>query len=62
MGMLENRVPKRKFGCKKDDVTGDWRKLYNERLQKTVLKRHAVGIYYALWLPLHKSIFLNSAL
>jgi hypothetical protein len=27
------RVPRRIFGPKKDDVTGEWRKLHNEELQ-----------------------------
>jgi hypothetical protein len=30
--MLENRVLRRIFGPKRDDVTGDWRKLHNEEL------------------------------
>jgi hypothetical protein len=28
--VLENSVLKRIFGPKRDEVTGDWRKLYNE--------------------------------
>jgi hypothetical protein len=27
-----NRVLRRIFGPKRDDITGDWRKLYNEEL------------------------------
>jgi hypothetical protein len=30
--VYENRAPRRIFGLKKDEVTGDWRKLYNEEL------------------------------
>jgi hypothetical protein len=30
--VFENRVLKRKFGPKRDEVTGDWRKLHNEEL------------------------------
>jgi hypothetical protein len=30
--MFENRVLRRLFGPKRDEVTGDWRKLYNEEL------------------------------
>jgi hypothetical protein len=30
--MLENRVLRRIFGPKRDEVTGDWRKLHNEEL------------------------------
>jgi inactivated superfamily I helicase len=28
--MFENRVLRRIFGCKRDEVTGEWRKLHNE--------------------------------
>jgi hypothetical protein len=28
----ENRVLRRIFGCKRDEVTGEWRKLHNEEL------------------------------
>jgi hypothetical protein len=31
---FENRVLRRKFGPKKEEVTGDWRKLHNEELHK----------------------------
>ena len=30
--MLENRVLRRVFGPKRDEVTGEWRKLHNEEL------------------------------
>jgi hypothetical protein len=30
--MFENRVPRRIFGPKKDEVIGDWRKLHNEEI------------------------------
>ena len=30
--MFEKRVLRRVFGPKKDEVTGDWRKLHNEEL------------------------------
>jgi hypothetical protein len=30
--MFENRVLGRMFGPKRDDVTGDWRKVHNEEL------------------------------
>jgi hypothetical protein len=30
--VFENRVLRRVFGLKKDEVTGDWRKLHNEEL------------------------------
>jgi len=36
--VFENRVLRRIFGSKRDEVTGDWRKLHNEEI-------------YALYLP-----------
>ena len=31
--MFENRVLRRVFGSKRDEVTGEWRKLHNEKLR-----------------------------
>jgi hypothetical protein len=31
--VFENRVLRRVFGPKKDEVTGEWRKLHNEELR-----------------------------
>ena len=30
--VIENRVLRRIFGSKRDEVTGEWRKLHNEEL------------------------------
>jgi hypothetical protein len=30
--MIENKVLRRMFGPKRDEVTGEWRKLHNEEL------------------------------
>jgi hypothetical protein len=30
--MLENRVLRRIFGPKRDEATGEWRRLHNEKL------------------------------
>jgi hypothetical protein len=30
--VFENRVQRRIFGTKRDEVTGDWRKMHNEEL------------------------------
>ena len=30
--MFDNRMPRRTFGSKRDEVTGEWRKLHNEEL------------------------------
>jgi hypothetical protein len=32
LGVFENRVLSRRFGPKRDEVTGEWRKLHNEEL------------------------------
>jgi hypothetical protein len=32
LGLFENRVLRRMFGHKRDEVTGEWRKLHNEEL------------------------------
>jgi hypothetical protein len=32
--VFENRVLRRIFGPRRDEVTGDWRKLHNEELRK----------------------------
>jgi hypothetical protein len=31
--VFENRVPRRIIGAKRDEVTGEWRKLHNEELR-----------------------------
>jgi hypothetical protein len=36
--VFENRVLRRIFGPKKDEVTGDWRKLHNEELRQVLLE------------------------
>jgi hypothetical protein len=33
LSVFENRVLRRIFGPKRDDVTGEWRKLHNEKLR-----------------------------
>ena len=32
LGVFEKRVLRRTFGPKRDEVTGEWKKLYNEEL------------------------------
>jgi hypothetical protein len=32
--VFENRVPRRMFGPKREEVAGGWRRLHNEELQK----------------------------
>jgi hypothetical protein len=38
LGVFEDRVLRRIFGPKRDEVTGEWRKLHNEELN---------GMYYS---------------
>jgi hypothetical protein len=38
--VFENRVLKRIFGPKRDEVTGEWRKPHNERAPRSVLLTH----------------------
>jgi hypothetical protein len=33
--VFENRAQRRIFGSKRDEVTGEWRKLHNEELRDT---------------------------
>ena len=33
LSVFENRVLRRIFGLKRDEVTGEWRKLHNEELK-----------------------------
>jgi hypothetical protein len=35
--VFENKVLKRMFGAKRDEVTGEWRKLHNEELHDCTL-------------------------
>jgi hypothetical protein len=36
-GQIENRVLRRIFGPKREQETGSWKKLHNEKLHKTLL-------------------------
>jgi hypothetical protein len=36
--VFENRVLRRVFGPKRDEVTGEWRKLHNEELNNLYLR------------------------
>jgi hypothetical protein len=37
--VFENRVLKRIFGPKRDEVTGEWRKLHNEEFVSCTLRQ-----------------------
>jgi hypothetical protein len=40
--VFENRVLRRIFGPKRDEVTGDWRKLHNEELHNLYSSRSII--------------------
>jgi len=42
--MFENRALRRIFGPKKDEVTGEWRKLYNEELNDLYCSSNIVRV------------------
>ena len=42
--MFENRVLRRVFGPKRDEVTGEWRKLHNEELNDLSSLPNIVGV------------------
>ena len=41
--LFENRVLRGIFGPKRDEITGDWRKLHNEELNDVLLTKHYSG-------------------
>jgi hypothetical protein len=41
--IFENRVLRRIFGPKRDEVTGEWRKVHNEELKAVLLTRYCSG-------------------
>jgi len=42
--VLENRVLRRIFGRKRDEVTGEWRKLHNEELNDLYCSPHIIRV------------------
>jgi hypothetical protein len=42
--MFENRVLKRIFGPKRDEVTGEWRKLHNEEFYDLYLSSNIIRL------------------
>jgi hypothetical protein len=42
--VFENRVLRRVFGPKRDEVTGEWRKLHNEELNNLYSSPSIAGI------------------
>ena len=44
MGVLENRILRRIFGPKRDEVKGEWRKRHNEELNDLYCSPNIVGV------------------
>jgi hypothetical protein len=42
--VFENRVLRRIFGSKRDEITGEWRKLHNEELDDLYCPPHIVRV------------------
>ena len=42
--MFENRVPRMSCGPKREEVTGDWRRLHNEQLHGLCCSVHVIGL------------------
>jgi hypothetical protein len=40
--VFENRVPRKIFGPKRDEVTGGWKKLHNEELHNTYFSLNVI--------------------
>jgi hypothetical protein len=43
MRVFENRAPRRIFGRKRDEMTGEWRKLHNEELNDLYSPKYCSG-------------------
>jgi hypothetical protein len=44
LGVFDNRVLRRIFGPKRDEVTGEWRKLHNEELNDLYSSHNIVRV------------------
>jgi len=42
--VFENRVPRRIFGLKRDEVTGEWRRLHNDQLNDLYSSPNIIGV------------------
>jgi hypothetical protein len=48
--VFENRVLRSIFGPKRDEVTGEWRKLHNEKLRDLYSSPSIIGIIKSRWM------------
>ena len=46
--VFENRVLRRIFGLKRDEVTGEWRKLHNKELNSLYCSPNTVWVFYEI--------------
>jgi hypothetical protein len=44
MGVFENRVRRKIFGPKRDEATGEWRRLQNEKLYDMYSSRNIIRV------------------
>jgi hypothetical protein len=54
--VFENRVLRRIFGPKRDEVTGEWRKLYNEELRDLYSSPSTIRIIK--WMHMRKAEYV----
>ena len=54
--MFENKVLRRIFGPKRDEVTGEWRKLHNEGLNDLYSSPNIVGVIKSRRMRLAKRV------
>ena len=47
--MFENRVLKRIFGPKRDEVTGEWKKLHNEEINDLYSSPNIIQVIKSRW-------------
>jgi hypothetical protein len=48
--VFENRLLRRIFGSKRDEVTGDWRKLHNENLHNLYASSSTIRVIKSWWI------------
>jgi hypothetical protein len=50
---FKNRVPRRIFGQKKNEMTGSWRKLHNEELHNLYSAPNKIRVIKSMWIGQH---------
>jgi hypothetical protein len=57
--VFENRVLRRIFGPKRDEVTGDWRKLHNEKLHNVYSSPSVIRMIKSRRMKWEKHVWLR---